>query len=46
CRDERLLTKLDNHHDVADDEQGAPVWSCALRAPTWTQAWPAFRALG
>jgi 4-amino-4-deoxy-L-arabinose transferase-like glycosyltransferase len=46
CGTLRLVTRLNNHVGVADDEQGAPVWLCsALRAP-WPVLWPRLRILG
>jgi 4-amino-4-deoxy-L-arabinose transferase-like glycosyltransferase len=46
CNDPVLLTHLDNHLRVHDDEQGAPVWSCvALRSP-WKTLWSHLRTIG
>jgi 4-amino-4-deoxy-L-arabinose transferase-like glycosyltransferase len=46
CNDPVLLTRLDNHLGVHNDEQGAPVWSCvALRAP-WKTLWAHLRVIG
>jgi len=46
CNAPVLLTHLDNHVGVHNDEQGAPVWSCVgLRAP-WKTLWPRMRDLG
>jgi 4-amino-4-deoxy-L-arabinose transferase-like glycosyltransferase len=46
CGSLRLAARLDNHVDVQDDEQGAPVWVCsALREP-WAATWPRLRAFG
>ncbi len=46
CGTLRLAGYLNNHVEVRDDEQGAPVWFCArLRAP-WTALWPRLRQLG
>ena len=45
CGRLRLAAHLDNHVDVQDEEQGAPVWVCSsLRAP-WTAIWPRLRLL-
>ena len=46
CKDPVLVTHLDNHLGVHNDEQGAPVWSCtSLRAP-WKALWPGLRNIG
>lgn len=46
CGSLRLATYLNNHLDVNDDEQGAPVWVCqGLRSP-WSVIWPRFRDFG
>ena len=45
CADPVLLTRLDNHLALHNDEQGAPVWSCAaLRAP-WKVLWPKLKVI-
>ena len=41
----RLLTRLDNHLQVNNDEQYAPLWlASGLRQP-WTLVWPRFKDL-
>jgi 4-amino-4-deoxy-L-arabinose transferase-like glycosyltransferase len=42
----RLAAQLDNHLDVNDDEQHAPVWVCSGLRGTWLTLWPQFRQLG
>jgi hypothetical protein len=42
----RLGTKLNNHLDVADDEQGAPVWVCSGLRSSWAAIWPKLRVYG
>jgi 4-amino-4-deoxy-L-arabinose transferase-like glycosyltransferase len=37
---------LDNHLDVADDEQGQPVWICTRLRRPWQALWPSLRNLG
>jgi 4-amino-4-deoxy-L-arabinose transferase-like glycosyltransferase len=44
--DVRLVTRLDNHLRVANDEQGAPVWLCSRPRDDWPALWPRFRSLG
>jgi hypothetical protein len=42
----RLLSRLNNHLQVNNDEQRAPLWlASGLREP-WTHVWPRFRNLG
>jgi hypothetical protein len=38
-----LAIRLDNHLDIGNDEQHAPVWSCSGRRQTWADMWPRFR---
>jgi hypothetical protein len=42
----RLLSRLDNHLQVNNDEQHAPLWFATGRRETWTRAWPQFKNLG
>lgn len=42
----RLATRLDNHLDVDDDEQGEPVFVCRGLRGSWATVWPHFRHLG
>ena len=46
CGTLRLLTTLNNHLDVDNDEQGAPVWECADLRQSWAAVWPALRHFG
>jgi hypothetical protein len=39
----RLATRLDNHLDIDNDEQHAPVWVCSGRVEEWSALWPRFR---
>jgi 4-amino-4-deoxy-L-arabinose transferase-like glycosyltransferase len=41
-----LETRLDNHLDVDDDEQGQPVHLCEGQHPDWSTLWPSFKAVG
>ncbi len=46
CGKLRFGAYLNNHLDVNDDEQGAPVWVCSdLRFP-WSSVWPSLRYFG
>jgi len=42
----RQATLLDNHLDVSNDNQGAPVWICRQPRADWRVLWPTFRYLG
>ena len=46
CGTLRLLTTLNNHLDVDNDEQGAPVWECSDLRQSWAAVWPALRHFG
>jgi len=46
CGSLQLAGHLDNHLDVNDDEQGAPVWICADLRASWTVIWPTLRHFG
>ncbi len=46
CGTLRLAAHLNNHLDVNDDEQGAPVWVCTDRRAPWTATWRGLRDLG
>jgi hypothetical protein len=39
----RLQTRVDNHEQISNDEQGAPVWLCAGLTRPWSAIWPASR---
>lgn len=41
-----LGTRLDNHLDVDDDEQGQPVYSCDGQRDDWSTQWQRFKAVG
>ena len=41
-----LGTRLDNHLDVDDDEQGQPVYACGGQRDSWSALWPRFKAVG
>jgi 4-amino-4-deoxy-L-arabinose transferase-like glycosyltransferase len=45
CTAPHLATTLDNHLDVNDDEQDAPVWDCSLQG-SWATVWPTIKYLG
>jgi hypothetical protein len=36
----RLAANLNDHLDVNDDEQGAPVWVCSDLRQGWAAIWP------
>ncbi len=42
----RLLTRLDNHLHVNNDEQHAPLWLASGLRKNWTRVWPQFKDLG
>jgi len=42
----RLARLLNNHLDVNNDNQGAPVWVCQQPRAGWSALWPKFRYLG
>lgn len=46
CNDPVLLTRLDNHVGLHNDEQGAPVWPCVTRRAPWQELWPRLRVIG
>jgi hypothetical protein len=46
CGTVRLATRLNNHEQVSDDEQGAPVWICRNPRASWRAIWPSQRSLG
>jgi len=46
CADAHLATRLDDHVNIDNGEQGAPIWVCSrLRAP-WSVLWPKLKNLG
>jgi 4-amino-4-deoxy-L-arabinose transferase-like glycosyltransferase len=45
CRTVRLAAYLNNHQDVSDQEQGAPVWICQPDR-SWAAIWPSQRYFG
>jgi 4-amino-4-deoxy-L-arabinose transferase-like glycosyltransferase len=44
--DVRLVTRLDNHLGLDDDEQGVPVWVCTGMKQPWPAAWRMLRNYG
>ena len=42
----RLVSRLDNHLGVDDDEQGEPVWICTGLTQPWSVAWRRLRDYG
>jgi hypothetical protein len=42
----RLLSRLDNHLQVNNDEQHAPLWLATGLRASWTQVWLQFKNLG
>jgi 4-amino-4-deoxy-L-arabinose transferase-like glycosyltransferase len=45
CRSVRLATDLNNHQQVSDQEQGAPIWICQPDR-NWAAIWPSQRNFG
>jgi hypothetical protein len=46
CGSLRLAAHLNNHVDLANEEQGAPVWVCGNLRTSWALAWPSFKTFG
>jgi 4-amino-4-deoxy-L-arabinose transferase-like glycosyltransferase len=46
CDHPVLLSRLDNHLGLHNDEQGAPVWSCTALRAAWATLWPRLRVIG
>lgn len=42
----QLLSRLDNHLQVTNDEQHAPIWLASGRRHSWSALWPRFKDLG
>jgi hypothetical protein len=42
----RVVGRIDNDHDVDNDEQGAPVMVCSGPRGSWREAWPELSHLG
>jgi hypothetical protein len=42
----RVVTYLDNHQSVKNQEQGVPVRVCSQPRSSWTTLWPGLRDLG
>lgn len=42
----RLISRLDNHLRVNNDEQHAPLWLATGRRESWTRIWSQFKNLG
>ena len=40
-----LSARIDNGVDVDNEEQGAPVWTCARTTAPWSRLWPRLHAL-
>ncbi len=36
---------IDNRVDLDNEEQGAPVWTCAATVGSWSELWPRLRSL-
>jgi hypothetical protein len=41
-----LSARLDNHLDVDNDEQRAPVYACSGMVGTWASVWPELKSVG
>jgi hypothetical protein len=46
CGSVQLAATLNNLVDVADQEQGQPVWICTQLRSTWPAIWPSLRDIG
>ena len=46
CSDPVLTTRLHNRWSVKNQEEGAPVWSCATLRGTWIELWPRMKVIG
>ncbi|MFZ0666299.1 MAG: glycosyltransferase family 39 protein [Acidimicrobiales bacterium] len=46
CGSLKLATRLNNHLDISDEEQGAPVWMCTDLLGSWKVLWPKLRDFG
>lgn len=44
--DVRLISRLDNHLEVNNDEQHAPIWFATGLRSSWTALWPLLKDLG
>jgi 4-amino-4-deoxy-L-arabinose transferase-like glycosyltransferase len=44
-RDCALSARIDNGVDLDNEEQGAPVWTCATTVAAWSSLWPRLRSL-
>lgn len=44
--DVRLVSRLENHVDVNNEEQHAPVWFATGRRGSWDELWPHLKDLG
>jgi hypothetical protein len=42
----RRVSRLDNHLQVNNDEQHAPLWFASGLRESWHQIWPTFKDLG
>jgi hypothetical protein len=42
----RLVSRLNNHLQVNNDEQHAPIWFASRLRESWPQIWPTLRDLG
>ena len=40
-----LSARIDNGVDLDNEEQGAPIWTCASTVDTWSTLWPRLRSL-
>ncbi len=46
CGSVRLATRLSNHEQASDDEQGVPAWICRNLHASWRAIWPSQRSFG
>lgn len=46
CTGATLTGRLDNHLQISDDEQNAPLWTCPRPNRPWASLWRSLRVLG
>ena len=46
CPGATLTAHLNNHLQISDDEQDAPLWTCPRPAAPWASLWRSLRVLG
>jgi hypothetical protein len=46
CASGTLAGRIDNHLQVNNQEQGAPVWFCQRLRGSWRDLWPQLKVIG